>query len=202
MPLINLCKISPHAVLGIWKIQESIQEMKEINKNEKININEKINDKKFIESVAARMVIKKLSSFMKLNYYGIHKNNLGKPLLIKSKANISISHSYPYAVGLMNQKNVCGVDIENITKKVLKINSKFLNKNEIIKVGNSLIKNTIYWSCKEALFKAYNKSGISFINDISINETEEKNKIIGKIKNKEFTLLTKKIDDFIIIYTN
>lgn len=202
MPLINLYKISPYSVLGIWKIEESINEMKEINKNEKININEKKNDKKFIESVASIMIIKNLSSFMESNYYGIYKNNLGKPLLIKSEANISISHSYPYAVGLMNKKNVCGVDIEKISEKVLKINSKFLNKNEIIKVGNSLIKNTIYWSCKEALFKAYNKSGISFINDISINETEEKNKIIGKIKNKEFILLTKKIEDFIIIYTN
>ena len=130
MPLINLYKISPHSVYGIWKIEESIEQMTEISITEKIYLNNKMNNKKFKETVASRMVIKSLCPLLKLNYFGTHNNNSGKPFLIKNNVNISISHSYPYAVGLINKKKECGIDIEKISKRVLKINPKFLNKYE------------------------------------------------------------------------
>ena len=202
MPLINSYKISPHSFFGIWKIEESTQEMRKINKSEKINFNETKNDKKFKESVACRIIIKHLCPLLNLKYYGINKKNSGKPFLLKNNAFISFSHSYPYAVALINKKESCGIDIEKIREKILKLNHKFLNKYETIKVGNSLKENTIYWSCKEALFKADRRQKISFINEILIDKIEEKDKMRGKLKNKNFILSIKKIEDYIIVYTN
>ena len=91
MPIINLSRITPYKALGIWKINESLNEINDLNKIEKLNIDNRIHEKKFKEKVAATMVIKKICEYLKLNYYGIKKNKAGKPFLIKNKANISIS---------------------------------------------------------------------------------------------------------------
>jgi len=200
MPLINLSKITPNKALGIWKINESIKEIHHLNNSEKLNIDTRIIEKKFKEKVAALMVVKKLCENLKLNYYGIKKNQDGKPFLLKNKANISISHSYPYAVAFINKKKLCGIDIEKIREKIIRINSKFLNEGERKSVGTSKKKNTIFWCCKEALFKASNKQKISFSNDINLKEN--KKKIIGIIKQEKFILSIQKIENFIIAYTN
>ena len=63
---------------------ESIEQMTEISITEKIYLNNKMNNKKFKETVASRMVIKSLCPLLKLNYFGIHNNNSGKPILIKN----------------------------------------------------------------------------------------------------------------------
>ena len=93
MPIINLSRITPYKALGIWKINESLNQINDLNKIEKLNIDNRIHEKKFKEKVAATMVIKKICEYLKLNYYGIKKNKAGKPFLIKNKAHISISHS-------------------------------------------------------------------------------------------------------------
>ena len=200
MPLINLSKITTNKAFGIWKINESLNVINHLNKVENLNIDNRIIEKKFKEKVAARMVIKKICENLKLNYYGIKKNKTGKPFLIKNKAEISISHSYPFAVALINTKNLCGIDIEKIREKVLKINTKFLDEDERKFVGTSRKKNTIFWCCKEALFKTSNKQNINFRDDINLKE--KKKKIIGKIKGEKFKLSIKEIEDFIIAYTN
>ena len=200
MPLINLSKITTSKAFGIWKINESLNEINHLNKVENLNIDNRIIKKKFKEKVAARMVVKKICENLKLNYYGIKKNKAGKPFLIKNNAKISISHSYPFAVALINTKNLCGIDIEKIREKVLKINPKFLDEDERKLVGISRKKNTIFWCCKEALFKTSNKQNISFRDDINLNE--KKKNIIGKIKGEKFKLSIKEIEDFIIAYTN
>lgn len=200
MPLINISKITTNKAFGIWKVSESLNEINYLNKNENLNIDNRIIEKKFKEKVAARMVVKKICENLKLNYYGIKKNKAGKPFLIKNNAKISISHSYPFAVALINTKNLCGIDIEKIREKVLKINPKFLNEDERKLVGNSRKKNTIFWCCKEALFKTSNKQNISFRDDINLKE--KKKNIIGKIKGEKFKLSIKEIENFIIAYTN
>jgi len=200
MPLINLSKITTSKAFGIWKINESLNEINHLNKVENLNVDNKIIEKKFKEKVAARMVIKKICENLKLNYYGIKKNKAGKPFLIKNKVEISISHSYPFAVALINTKNLCGIDIEKKREKILKINPKFLDEDERKFVGTSINKNTIFWCCKEALFKTSNKQNISFRDDINLKE--KKKKIIGKIRGKKFKLSIKEIEDFIIAYTN
>ena len=200
MPLINLSKITTSKAFGIWKINESLNEINHLNKVENLNVDNKIIEKKFKEKVAARMVIKKICENLKLNYYGIKKNKAGKPFLIKNNAKISISHSYPFAVALINTKNLCGIDIEKIREKVLKINPKFLDEDERKLVGISRKKNTIFWCCKEALYKTSNKQNISFRDDINLKE--KKKNIIGKIKGEKFKLSIKEIENFIIAYTN
>lgn len=200
MPLINISKITTNKAFGIWKINESLNEINHLNKNENLNIDNRIIEKKFKEKVAARMVVKKICENLKLNYYGIKKNKAGKPFLIKNNAKISISHSYPFAVALINTKNLCGIDIEKIREKVLKINPKFLDEDERKLVGISRKKNTIFWCCKEALYKTSNKQNISFRDDINLKE--KKKNIIGKIKGEKFKLSIKEIEDFIIAYTN
>ena len=72
MPIINLSRITPYKALGIWKINESLNEINDLKKIEKLNIDNRIHEK-IQRKVAATMVIKKICEYLKLNYYGIKK---------------------------------------------------------------------------------------------------------------------------------
>ena len=99
----------------------------------------------------------------------------GKPFLNKQKG-ISISHSNEIvAIGISNDTHF-GIDIQYKTDKIFKIKSKFLSKKEGKFLGKTdnmefLIK---VWSAKESIFKALDKEGVSFLNDIEIDTSNNK----------------------------
>ena len=99
----------------------------------------------------------------------------GKPFLNKQKG-ISISHSNEIvAIGISSEIDF-GIDIQYKTDKIFKIKSKFLSNNESKFLGKTddiehLIK---LWSAKESIFKALGKEGVSFLNDIEIDTSNEK----------------------------
>ena len=99
----------------------------------------------------------------------------GKPFLNKQKG-ISISHSNEIvAIGISNETHF-GIDIQHKTDKIFKIKSKFLSKKEGKFLGKTdnmefLIK---VWSAKESIFKALGKEGVSFLNDIEIDTSNNK----------------------------
>ena len=51
MPIINLSRITPYKALGIWKINESQNEINHLNNIEKLNIDNRILEKKFKEGI-------------------------------------------------------------------------------------------------------------------------------------------------------
>jgi phosphopantetheinyl transferase len=165
---------------------------------EKSNIKNIIKQKEFY---ASRILIKNLCKSLNIRYYGIIKNDSGKPYLKNRTENISISHSFPYVTGILNKEKKCGIDIEKIQKKILKINHKFLSKSELNKIKNNTKKNTIYWTAKESLYKLKGEF-LSFKNDIKIIELKNSFNIYGKVLSKKILLNVEEIDDYIITYTN
>ena len=79
------------------------------------------------------------------------------------------------AIGISNETHF-GIDIQHKTDKIFKIKSKFLSKKEGKFLGKTdnmefLIK---VWSAKESIFKALGKEGVSFLNDIEIDTSNDK----------------------------
>jgi len=197
MGIIKTIYPNKNSIVIIWKINESLSVLQNMTK-EKSKIKNIIKQKEFY---ASRILIKNLCKSFNIRYYGIIKNDSGKPYLKNRTENISISHSFPYVTGILNKEKKCGIDIEKIQKKILKINHKFLSKSELNKIKNNTKKNTIYWTAKESLYKLKGEF-LSFKNDIKIIELKNSFNIYGKVLSKKVLLNVEEIDDYIITYTN
>ncbi len=98
-----------------------------------------------------------------------------KPIL-SGDLNLSISHNKTHvAVGL--SKIACGIDIEHIGARVLRIQSRFLTDFEMQLAGSDLVRNSLMWSAKEAAYKLDN-SLIDFKQDMEILELDEDKQIV------------------------
>lgn len=76
---------------------------------------------------------------------------------------ISISHSHNFSVIAISDETI-GIDIEMLKTKTLKIAPRFMDvlHLENLSEENQLIKATVIWGIKEAVFKIKNEIGISF----------------------------------------
>ena len=197
MGIIKTIYPNKNSIVIIWKINESLSVLQNMTK-EKSKIKNLNKQKEFY---ASRILIENLCKSFNIRYYGIIKHDSGKPYLKNRTENISISHSFPYVAGILNEEKNCGIDIEKIQKKILKINHKFLSKSELNKVKKNTKKNTIYWTAKESLYKLKGEF-LSFKNDIKIIELKNSFNIYGKVLSKKILLNVEEIDDYIITYTN
>lgn len=132
------------------------------------------------------------------------KDNYGKPYLKNSKFHISLSHSGEYVTAIISKYKV-GIDIQEISKKVEKIKSKFLSKQELKQCDNDILRLNRYWTAKEALYKGYGKKGLAFIENIIVTPFKKKKnyfKAKGFVKihdkNIKFSLFSKKIGQSIL----
>ena len=162
----------------------------------KPNIN---NNLKIIQWLTTRLL---LSIFFK--NATISYDDLGKPHLDNGWF-ISISHSNEFVAINLNKKTPCGIDIERISEKVVRIKHKFLNPLDLKNVV-SPEHLTIYWGAKEALYKYYGKKEVLFIENLFIsNFSSQKNNFIGAIEienySKEISMSYEKIEDYVMVYT-
>ena len=185
--------------LYLWKIEETEAALKN-----GISIKSELNRRlKSIKSIEHRKRI--LSIYQLIRIAGISDNDLfynssGAPIL-KSGKNISISHSKIYS-GIVLSKFSVGIDIESFRKKIINISSKFLCDDENSARGK-VEELTLIWTAKEAIYKAFRTSGISFSKQIkidkpfSLKETHT-GKVFHNDQNKFYDLSIIKKDSHII----
>jgi phosphopantetheinyl transferase len=101
-----------------------------------------------------------------------------KPLLTDESWHFSISHCGDFAAAIISENKSAGIDVELITPKVQLIQHKFLSGHELklLPESNKTFL-TLFWSCKEAVYKWYGKGGVDFkshivIKNISLNDDQ------------------------------
>jgi 4'-phosphopantetheinyl transferase len=172
-------------LLGIWKLSESVPDLtSEFNfsNKEKEEFSKNKVDKRKVEYLATRLLLRDLLN----EKPEIQYHESGKPILLNSKLNISISHSANFLVVLLS-KNKIGIDVENTQRNIDKIANRFLHEKELKhlkKLENSHSAKILYWSAKEAIFKCTNEQNIQFNEQIFIPEFEIKSDghFSGKLK--------------------
>lgn len=156
---------------GVWKIEESVADMSLLlNYDYKTDPHLKIisNEEKLSEKLAVRILLKELTG----THFLINYTDSGKPFLNNDNFEISFSHTNGYvAVAISETKGIkMGIDIEKISDKVKKVEAKFINETEYIDRENETIHLLLHWSAKESIYKAINKKGIDFRNDITVRK--------------------------------
>ena len=191
MPLYKLITPNAQTTLYIWKIEESLAELKQgmyLNDRSKARISKMQSELHQRGFVSVRHLLKEAGYSDADLYY----NSYGKPLL-KDGKHISITHSYHFsAIAISN--NDIGIDIEMLRDKIKVIQHKFVNTDYDSLSDEDLVKQlTIIWGAKEAMYKTYPYGGLSFREHIAINpflfkDTSSSGRVIFKDWHKRFTI--------------
>lgn len=175
MALIEIKELKLGNFLGIWKIEEEEDELKE-----QLMLDE--SELEFLDSVtfpgrrrqwlASRVLIRKM-----VNPPGqilMDWNHLGQPVVLNYDFNVSISHCNEMAVALVGDR-VSGIDVEKMSDKVNRIAPKFVREDEFDFIKSHTHQNGYLiglWASKEALFKLKGGGGIDFKKHLKVNPFE------------------------------
>lgn len=182
--LIRIEFLNKDCVLGIWKMTETRDELfnmlSSINQEKAHQYLSNIKSKKrVLEWLSSRLLLQLLTNDDKTIEY----TNQGQPILSDQSFQISISHSKDYAVVLLHRHKKVGVDIENYSNRILKIENRFISKNEYVDPNNRTLHLILHWCAKETLYKLMNSTEIVFKEHLHIDPFQIQDK--GLIKARE-----------------
>lgn len=170
MPLLKIQKDDEQSGWGLWFITESESELSQISGE--VADASIVSVNKRLEGLAGRALLKSLVEHCGLDFYGINKDEFGKPSLTKLPHQISLSHSYPYVAAQIDPNISVGIDLEQPKSKLLNIAARVLSPRELADAGTDVIKHCVYWCAKEALYKSYGKRGLHFAEHLIIEPFE------------------------------
>ena len=165
MPLLAVEKTQTPSIWGIWRIEEDnifFRNKLIISREEDQEFETIRHPRKQLEWLASRMMMKSLIAYSETRYEGIIKDENGKPHLIGNSRHISLSHAFPYVIGIVDFSNPTGIDLELPNPKIDRIAHKFLNTQEFYDSQGDLKKRSILWSAKETLYKIHGRKSVIF----------------------------------------
>jgi len=170
MAVYKTITINPSTQLYIWKIEESIEDL-----NRSICLTDNCRRRtdliKLDQHKRQFLSIRHLLKEAGYDPEHLHYNENGKPHLTDGNS-ISITHSHNFSGIIIGNQNV-GIDIEKRRDKILRIAHRFTPLSEYRTLANEeavIRKLTIVWGAKEAIYKMMNIKGLSFLNDIYVED--------------------------------
>jgi phosphopantetheinyl transferase len=201
MPFLKEFIINDKTKIKLWKVVVGELSPNILNNDEKKLFKLKKSNVLKEQFLATRKLLALENSDYKITY-----EINGQPLL-NSNYNISISHSHEIAAIAISDNSKIGLDVQLKEKKIFNIQNKFLNKSEILNIGEnpSIDTLTMMWTSKESIYKAIGLKGISFSENIKIDKVTEKDKIgkgyyINGTEKVKFELKFFYLDEYIVCY--
>ena len=171
MALYKTLTVNPATKVLIWKIEETIDELKSgitltTNSESRLNsMKSEIHQKGFL---SIRYLLKEIG----LTDDDLQYDEFGKPHLNNGRF-ISITHSFNFTAIIFSYETEVGIDIEKQREKILKIAHKFTPIEEYKTIANVdalILKLTIVWGAKESLYKIYGKKKLLFLHHIYVED--------------------------------
>jgi 4'-phosphopantetheinyl transferase len=169
MSLLHHRHLAPAGELGIWKIEEPesfFLEKLDLLPAELAQLAEMKGHRR-VEWLAGRYLLHYMSG--REIRGACLKDEYGKPFLENSPYQISISHSNGW-VAIIAAPAAVGVDVQLVVEKIERIAYKFMREEEMAALSTEYrLENLhVYWGAKEALYKAYGRREIDFIEHLHI----------------------------------
>ena len=122
------------------------------------------------EWLTVRVLLKKIIGEEKQISY----TSAGKPYLADSSYYISISHTKGHVAVAVDKNYPVAIDIEQISPRVEKLRSRFMNEAEEQHLSQNLplIHSLLHWSAKEAIYKYMDENDIEFKSQLHIHPFE------------------------------
>ncbi|QBQ39807.1 4'-phosphopantetheinyl transferase family protein [Sphingobacterium psychroaquaticum] len=170
MGLVYLRELNTETKFALWRIEETAEELLgklQLDEREKAKLESLTKGKRRLHWLATRVLLRFLLKTEE--YINCPSDEHGKPYLPDYPYNISLTHSYDFAGVLMSTQGPCGIDLEIIKEKIVRIKEKFMKPRELAFIQNENI-DQMYacWCAKEAVYKLQGNKGVSFLEDMTI----------------------------------
>ena len=162
-------ELDNEAVIGVWQITETEQELIDLSSTP----SDEMEEISFIRSESLRKqrlaVRALLNTLCDEKVYLSHHDN-GKPYLENNPVNISISHTEKYVAVILHEEENVGIDIESLDRDFSAVEKKALSEDEIDDLEDEKRNEqlAIYWCAKEAVFKLLSRYNVDFAEQIEI----------------------------------
>lgn len=153
--------------LLVWEATESMAELKsQLTLLDDAELASKTTEKRKFEYLSVRVALKNLLGAEMT----IHYDAEGKPFIVDSSVQISISHSGKWVAVAAHPSQLIGVDIEVPSAKIQKVYTRFLSEIEQkdLSNGEDIRQLQLAWSSKEAMYKIIGKEAVDFAKQLRI----------------------------------
>ncbi|QQL48767.1 4'-phosphopantetheinyl transferase family protein [Mucilaginibacter ginkgonis] len=162
-------QVDPDTEFAIWKIEEEVEDLYnqlQLNAVEKAYFERLSHGKRNLHWLGTRVLLRKM--LQTDDYIDCQIDEHGKPYLTNMPYHISLSHSFDYAAVMVSKSKPVGIDIEQIKDKVERIAHKFMDEPELafINPKDKIDQLYVCWCAKEAVYKCYGKTEVSFLDNI------------------------------------
>ena len=210
MPLLKMESLGPYTQFGVWKIEETKEDLKEqveldpAEEDQYASFKSEVRKKQWL---SYRILLKEMLS---PDPPFLEYDTNGKPRLRNSRLFLSISHSGDYSAVITSKTCPVGIDIERLKDRIHRIKDKFLTLEEDQKIGeaNRLEKLYVAWGAKEAVYKIYGRPEVDFQRDIFIESFDYlcggKGQCRARMNTPEgpekYTIFYERISDYMLVY--
>ena len=162
-------ELDNEAVIGVWQITETEQELIDLSSTP----SDEMEEISFIRSESLRKqrlaVRALLNTLFDEKVYLSHHDN-GKPYLENNPVNISITHTEKYVAVILHEEENVGIDIESLDRDFSVVEKKALSEDEIEDLEDDKRNEqlAIYWCAKEAIFKLLSRYNVDFAEQIEV----------------------------------
>lgn len=203
-----LTKVYDNGVrLAVWKLTESVEELMQGSVlafdlevlQQKFRVEAKLK-----EYIAGKIALVEALAIFDIPSSEISKDEHGKPFLINSTWQMSISHTLDFIVVAFHPFLPIGVDIEKPSEKMRRIMPRLFSVEENKLVGDDVIKMSWFWSAKEALYKLYGKRQVDFKKHLKLYCVD--NQLVGEIEIDDYfsvhNLIIEPIEAYYLVVAN
>ncbi|MGE8290096.1 MAG: 4'-phosphopantetheinyl transferase family protein [Sphingobacterium sp.] len=210
MSLVYLREIDSQTKFAIWRIEESDDDLLsklQLDEREKAKLASFNKGKRRLHWLATRVLLRTLLNTSR--YIDCPSDANGKPYLANFPQKISLSHSFDYAAAMISTEGEVGIDMEIIKTKVERIQHKFLKPVELafITQGDTRYEQLYAcWCAKEAIYKLQGNSGVSFLNNMTIQPFEYQKQGVLKLEldsnhtHQTFEVHYEKFNEYMLAY--
>lgn len=192
MPLISIETIASGAQLGLWHIEESVDELLNRYPSLSSEVSSYRSDARKLEKLAVYSLLFMMIGDTNLR---ISHNEAGKPFV--NGWNISISHTKGYAAVILSKDKNVAIDIEHISPRVYKIANRFVRTDEDASTLESLL---LHWSAKETIYKYFSESVLHFF-DMRIHDIKENELWVDNLKDNAEVMVTYRFSpDYVLTF--
>lgn len=187
--------------VALWHITESKEELENMLPSTWLDSLDLSKVRK--HNLAARV----LAHHVMPDFAPLEKDEYGKPYFESANHEISITHAGDYAGFMLTENRVCGIDMEQITDRIRRIQSKFVREDEEQFLLENLRGLYAIWCAKEAMYKYYGLKALDFKEHMRLEykPLEQKGTLKGHIHKNEYQktleLDYEFFEDYLILHT-
>jgi len=164
-------EITPESVIwAVREIHEPVDDLLNVLQKKELylpylsQINSDVRKKEWL---TVRVLLKEMLGEEKKILY----TSTGKPYLADNSYQISFSHTKNFVAVALHSEMKIGIDIEQISPRIHKIRSRFMNEKEEVNLNkeHEEVHLLLHWSAKESMFKILEEQNVDFKTCLHVN---------------------------------